>query len=104
MERLAWAKRRRETLGRRRGHPETPFIVGFFFLACVLGSGSLHVARDVRRAQIVGQTLDGSEKFLAFARGTAWGVLFFVLILVVLFVAVAISLWWEDRSWKKRER
>ncbi len=86
---------------RRRGHRETPILVGLFWLVCTFGVGALTVVRDTKRAEKIGTTLDLGEKWTAFWHGYVWGMATFVAFLVALFIFFAIVFRLEDWRWKR---
>lgn len=88
---------------RRRGHRETPIIVGLFWLICTLGLGVLTVVRDAKRAEKVGATLDLAQKWTVFWHGCAWGTATFLALLVALFVFLAVVFKLEDWRWKRQD-
>lgn len=89
---------------RRRGHRETPIIIGLFWIVCTLGMGAMTVVRDAKRADKIGETLEAAEKWAAFGRGCAWGTATFIGLLIALFVCFAVVFWLEDWRDKLKQK
>ena len=86
--------------GRRRGHQQTPVVIGLICLISVPLSGAMTLAREAARAHKAHITLESSEKWLAFGRGCALAL--GTLLAVTLFVAVwvGIVIWRDNRRFK----
>lgn len=86
---------------RKRGHQQTPFVVGFVLLFCSVGMGTMTVIRDGKRASHVGNPLEFADKIESFAIGFGWGLLFFVALFSALILFFLCGFWSENWKWKR---
>ena len=85
---------------RRRGHRETPIIVGLIGLLGVSLSGFAHLARAAERAKKAGLILGASERWLAFGRGCLFALGTVAAIVLVLANWVGITILLDNRRSK----